>query len=195
LGGQRRPAGAEKYCGVRCSAGACASYREEVIAAGAPSEEVLDSAEPEPTRRSRPWVVPVVMLLVVLAGLFGFRALQPDPVEEVPRSSTSAEPEDADPSLVDASARRLYGELPPTGAQSFSSAVSAATLVVRMNCRQDIESWAASLITSADSYDQATFLMRPANRALGTFVVQVELTWTVDHFSYAVVAGHVERCV
>ncbi len=173
-----------------------ASYRGAVTAADAPSEELLDSAEREvrPVSR-RPWVLPLVVLLVAAAGLFGFQALQPVPFTEPRKTSPTSQSVAADPSLVDASARRLYGDVEPTGAQSFSSAVRAATEVVKTLCRTDIPSWAASLVSSDDSYDQAVFLMSPANRAFGTFVVQVELSWTVDHFAYAAVAGHVERCV
>ncbi len=173
-----------------------ASYRGAVTAAGAPSEELLDSAEREvrPVSRRR-WVLPLVVLLVAAASLFGFQALQPAPFTEPPQASPTSESVAAEPALVDASARRLYGEVAPTGAQGFSSAVRAATEVVQTLCRTDIPSWAASLVSSDDSYGQAVFLMSPANRAFGTFVVQVELTWTVDHFGYAAVAGHVERCV
>lgn len=166
-----------------------------MTAAGAPGEELLDSVEPERRPPSRRWAVPVVAVLIVTAGLFGFQALQPHPVAEQTQPSATSETSTADPALVDASARRLYGEVPPTGAQSFSSAVRAANEVVQIHCRAEVPSWAASLVSSDDSYDQAVFLMSPANRAFGTFVVQVELTWTVDHFAYAVVAGHVERCV
>ncbi len=172
------------------------SYRVDVTATGTPGEELLDSTEPERSSRSWPWVVPAMAVLVAVAALFGFQALQPDPMADIAQPTrATTETVTADPSLVDASARRLYGEVPPTGAQGFSSAVSAATSVVRTLCRPDVPSWAARLISSDDSYDQATFLMSPANRAFGTFVVQVELTWTVDHFSYAAVAGQVERCV
>lgn len=171
------------------------SYRGEVTAAGAPSEELLDSAEQEPRPRSRGWVALVLALLLVAIGLFGFQALQPDPVtgraEPTQTSVTSA----ADPSLVDASARREYGESQRTGVQSFSLAVRVANDVVRIYCRADVPSWAANLVSSSESYEQATFLMSPANRAYGTFFVQVELTWTVDHYSFAAVAGHLERCV
>lgn len=170
-------------------------YRVAVTATGT-GEEFLDSAEPEPRPRSRRWLVAAAVVGVVLAALFGFQALQPDPVPEQPVSSpTSSSAEVADPSLVDASAARIYGELQLDGLQSFSTAVRAATTVVRIHCRTDIPSWAASLVSSGVAYDQAVFLMSPANRAYGTFVVQVELTWTVDHYAYAVVAGHVERCV
>lgn len=144
---------------------------------------------------SRPWLLPLVTILIAAAGVFGFQALQPDPITEPRQPSPTSQPAAAEPSLVDASARRLYGDIEPTGAQGFSSAVRAATDVVRTFCRTDIPSWAASLVSSDDSYDQAVFVMSPANRAFGTFVVQVELSWTVDHFAYAVVAGHVERCV
>ncbi len=172
-----------------------ASYGGDVTAAGAPSEELLDSAEREVTPVPRPWILPLVVILLAAVGVFGFQTLQPDPITEPRQTSPTSQPAAADPSLVDASARRLYGEIEPTGAQSFSSAVRAATEVVQALCRTDIPSWAASLVSSDDSYDRAVFLMSPANRAFGTFVVQVELSWTVDHFSYAAVAGHVERCV
>lgn len=165
---------------------------------GPPSEDLLDSAGPDTHPRSRPragLVVSIAAVLLVVAGLFGFQALQPEPAAEPAQPTQISETATADPSLVDASARRLYGELPPLGAQSFSAAVSAATQVVRIHCRPEVPSWAATLISSGDSYDRATFLMSPANRRYGTFVVQVELTWMVDHFAYAVVAGHVERCV
>ena len=186
--GQRHPAGVEST--TLCSS----TYRGEVTAAGAPSEDLLDSAEQERRARSRPWAVPVGVLLLVMVGLFGFQALQPDPAAEAPQPSAISAIAATDPAIVDASARRLNGELPPTGAQGFASALRAATDVVGIHCREDIPSWAARLINSGDGYDQATFVMSPANRTYGTFVVQVELTWTVDHFNYAVVAGHVERC-
>jgi len=168
-----------------------------VTAAGAPSEEVseeiLDSSEQGPRSRTRQWVVPVAAVLLVLATLFGFQALQPDAPEQAPPSETGGSA--ADPSLVDASARRLSGEVTPSGVQGFSTALSAATEVVRLHCRADIPSWSATLISSGENYDEAIFLMSPANRRFGTFVVQVELTWIDDHYGYAVVAGHVERCI
>lgn len=169
----------------------------DVTAGGAPGEEVLDSAEPGPGPRPRlrRWLGAGLVILAVLAGLFAFQALQPDPVSDTQASPTrtSASPT-ADPSLVDDSARRTYGESPRTGAQGFSLAVRVADDVVHIFCRRDIPSWAATLVTSADAYSQATFLMSPANREFGTFVVQVELTWTVDHYSYAAVTGHLEQC-
>jgi len=169
-----------------------------VTATGSPGEEVIDSAEPEPGPPSRRWLAAAVAAVALLGALFGFQALQPDPVPDQPLStptSSSTSTDAADPSLVDASATRIYGELQPEGLQNFSTAVGAATDVVRIYCRTDIPSWSATLISSGNAYDQAVFLMSPANRAFGTFVVQVELTWTVDHYAYAVVAGHVERCV
>jgi len=176
------------------------SYGVAVTETGSPGEELLDSTESEsessPTLRR--WLVAAAVVGIALAALFGFQALQPDPVPDPPTATatpTTPAPDVADPSLVDASATRLYGDLPPAGVQNFSTAVNAATDVVRMQCRPDIVSWSASLIRSGNAYDQAVFLMSPANRSFGTFVVQVELTWAVDHYSYAVVAGHVERCV
>lgn len=172
-------------------------YRVTVTATGSAGEELLDSTEPEPRPPSRRWLAAAIAAVAFLVVLFGFQALQPDPVPDEPMSSptsTSTSTKAGDPSLVDASATRIYGDLPADGLQNFSTAVSAATDVVRIYCRTDITSWSASLISSGNSYDQAIFLMSPANRAFGTFVVQVELTWTVDHYAYAVVAGHVERC-
>ncbi|MDQ3476692.1 MAG: hypothetical protein M3492_10280, partial [Actinomycetota bacterium] len=95
-----------------------------MTAADAPSEELLDSAEREvrPVSR-RPWVLPLVVLLLAAAGLFGLQALQPVPFTEPRKTSPTSQSVAADPSLVDASARRLYGDVEPTGAQSFSSAV------------------------------------------------------------------------
>lgn len=167
---------------------------------GAPREDVLDSADPEPRPLPRRWLalgIPVAALLIVAAVLFGLQALQPDPPTEqvqTPATGSSSAATTADPSLVDDTARRLYGDLPPMGARNFSTAVRAATDVVNIYCRPDIPSWSATLITSGDSYDRAIFLMSPANRRFGTFVVQVELVWAGDRFAYSVVAGHVERC-
>jgi len=169
-----------------------------VTVAGSPGEELIDSADAKPT--PRPWRLLTVaaVIVAIAAGLFAFQALQPEPAPDQSTSTPSPTEESttspADPSLVDASARRLYGDLQPEGTQSFSTAVSAATDIVRIYCRPDIPSWAATLITSDDAYNQATFLMSPANRAYGTFVVQVELTWSTDHYAFAVIAGHVERC-
>jgi hypothetical protein len=167
-----------------------------VTATGSPGEELLDSTEPEPEPkpRARRWLAAATLVGAVLAALFGFQALQPDPVPDQPVSTPTSTSAAADPSLVDASARRIYGELEPDGLQNFSTAVRAATDVVRIHCRADIPSWSASLISSGEAYDEAVFLMSPANRAFGTFVVQVELTWSVDHYAYAVVAGHAEQC-
>lgn len=137
----------------------------------------------------------LVLIVAVLAGLFAFQALQPDLVADQAEPSQIATTSRADPSLVDDTARRLTGDTGIGGSQTFSTAIRAATSVVRTLCRSDIPSWAATLVTSSDSYDEATFLMTPANRAYGTFVVQVELTWSGDHYLYAAVAGHVERCV
>jgi len=140
----------------------------------------------------------MLIVAAVIAGLFAFQALQPDPVTDQADSSesdTAATTTRADPSLVDESATRLTGDTGIGGSQNFSTAIRAATAVVRALCRSDIPSWAATLVTSAESYEQATFLMTPANRRNGTFVVQVELTWSVDRYLYAAVAGHVERCV
>lgn len=167
----------------------------DVTASGAPSEEVLDSAEHEPGPRSRRWLGVVLVVIAVLAGLFAFQALQPDPVTDSAEPTHTSAPAAADPSLVDASARRTYGESARTGAQSFALAVRVANDVVHIYCRPDIPSWAATLVTSENSYERATFLMSPANRTYGTFIVQVELTWTGDHYSFGVVAGHLERCV
>lgn len=165
---------------------------------GAAAEDVLDSAEGQPKPSKRAWVAVVILALAVAVGLLGFQALQPDPAADRAESTAGATAPEAgaaaDPSLVDSSARRLYGELPPQGSRTFSSAVRAANDVVRIHCRPDVPSWAATLISSGDGYDEATFIMSPANRRYGTFVVQVELVWSVDHYSYAVVAGHVERC-
>jgi len=61
-----------------------------VTAAGAPSEDLLDSAEQERRARSRPWAVPVGVLLLVMVGLFGFQALQPDAAAEASTLSASA---------------------------------------------------------------------------------------------------------
>lgn len=170
---------------------------DRVSGAGIPSEDLLDSAQPERTPGSRPWLLPALAVGLVLAGLFGFQALQPEPVPDSSETAsvgqTSEEPP-ADPSLVDASARRLYGDVGVGGAQNFSTAIRAANAVVDVYCRSDIPSWSASLISSGESYDRAIFLMTPANRRYGTFVVQVELTWIVDQYSFAVVAGHVEQC-
>ena len=172
-----------------------------VTAVGPPGEEVLDSDEDSPVRKATPGprrlVGGLVLVVAVVAGLFAFQALQPDPVidQAEPTTTTTTTTSPADPSLVDASARRLSGDTGIGGAQSFSTAIRAATAVVRQLCRSDIPSWAATLVTSNESYEQATFLMTPANRRYGTFFVQVELTWSVDHYLYAAVAGHVERCV
>ncbi|MBA3338783.1 MAG: hypothetical protein H0T54_03380 [Geodermatophilaceae bacterium] len=169
-----------------------------MTAAGSPGEEVLDSAEDtgrDVSPRSRRLAGALVLVAVLVVGLFAFRALQPEPVADQSEPSATSTTSRADPSLVDDSARRLYGDSGIGGAQNFSTAINAATTVVRVLCRTDIPSWAATLVTSSDSYDQATFLMSPANRTYGTFVVQVELTWSVDHYLYAVVAGHIEQCV
>lgn len=170
----------------------------DVTATGSPGEELLDSAEAEPRPRSRPWLTVAGLVVAALAALFAFQALQPAPVADQPISTPTSEMapsgEAVDPSLVDASASRIYGELQPGGLQGFSTAVRAANEVVRIHCRTDIPSWSASLISSENSYATAVFLMSPANRAYGTFVVQVELTWAVDHYAYAVVAGHAEQC-
>ncbi|MDQ4037462.1 MAG: hypothetical protein M3313_03705 [Actinomycetota bacterium] len=172
-----------------------------MTATGTPGEEILDSAErgAEPSRGSRRWLGLAALIVAMLAAVLAFPALQPEPASDRRGSSATsdvaASGEVADPSLVDASATRIYGELEPDGLQSFSTAVRAATDVVRIHCRADIPSWSASLISSGDAYDAAVFLMSPANRAFGSFVVQVELSWIVDHYSYAVVAGHVERCI
>ncbi|MDQ3733191.1 MAG: hypothetical protein M3400_04190 [Actinomycetota bacterium] len=172
-----------------------------MTAGGAPSEEVLDSAEDAAGRRATPGPRRVagalVLVAAVVAGLFAFQALQPDPVRDQtqPSATSTSATSRADPSLVDDSARRLTGDTGIGGARSFSTAIRAATAVVRDLCRSDIPSWAATLVTSDESYERATFLMTPANRRYGTFVVQVELTWSADRYLYAAVAGHVERCV
>lgn len=162
------------------------------------SEDLLDSTQDGPQRASRRWVMIVVTLALVAAAAVGFQALQPDPVptpESAQETTASTDGERVvDRVLVDASAARLYGDLEPGGGQNFFTAASAAEDVVQIHCRPDIPSWAAALITSGNSYDTAVFIMSPANRRYGTFVVQVELTWAGDHYSYAVVAGHVERC-
>jgi len=169
-----------------------------VTAAGSLGEELIDSADAKPT--PRPWRLLTVaaVIVAIAAGLFAFQALQPEPAPDQSTSTPSPTEESttspADPSLVDASASRIYGELQPGGLQGFSSAVRAANDVVLIHCRTDIPSWSANLISSENSYATAVFLMSPANRAYGTFVVQVELTWTVDHYAYAVVAGHAEQC-
>lgn len=171
-----------------------------MTAAGPPSEDILDSTEvlPRPRRRSPALRLAALLVLVVavLGALYAFQALQPEPVQDQASPSPSpAATSRADPSLVDQSARRLYGELEPTGARSFSAAARAATTVAEMSCRDDIPSWAATLVSSGEAYLEATFLMSPANRRYGTFVLQVELTWLEDHYTYAVVAGQVERCL
>lgn len=171
-----------------------------VTAAGPPGEEVLDSAEDlagrAPGARSRRVAGGLVIVAALVAALFAFQALQPDPVaEQQAEPSATTATSRADPSLVDDSARRLYGDTGIGGAQGFSTAIRAANAVVDEYCRSGIPSWAATLISSGESYDRAIFLMTPANRRYGTFVVQVELTWSVDHYLYAVVAGHIEQCV
>lgn len=169
-----------------------------VTAAGPPGEEVLDSAEDPadeaPTPGSRRLVGALLLVAVLITALFAFQALQPDPVAEPEQPRATTATSRADPSLVDESARRLSGDTGVGGVQGFSTAIRAANAVVDEYCRTDIPSWAATLITSGESYDRAIFLMSPANRRYGTFVVQVELTWSVDHYLYAVVAGHVEQC-
>lgn len=159
------------------------------------SEDVLDSADAGLKGPGRRWLRITLVCLALLGGLLAFQALAPDPVPELDGSAGRIETSAAEPSLVDASARRLYGDSAITGAQTFSTAVRAANAVVEIYCRPDVPSWSATLITSDDSYDQATFLMSPANRRYGTFVVQVELSWEVDRYSFAVIAGHVERCL
>ena len=169
---------------------------------GPPPEEVIDSDEDPARRNAAPGprrAIGVLVVAAVIAGLFAFQALQPDPVDDSAGSTTSSTESTstarADPSLVDESATRLTGDTGIGGSQTFSTAIRAATAVVRLLCRSDISSWAATLVTSDESYATATFLMSPANRRDGTFIVQVELTWSENRYLYAAVAGHVERCV
>lgn len=175
-----------------------------------PAEDVLDSGASRRGSRSRLRAALVLGLVVVLAagGLLLFQRLQPDPVPaDSAEASESAgaggrggpgggdQAEGGAPDLVDESAERVSGDAAANGGPSFSAALSAATEVVETLCSTDIPSWSARLVERApDGYDTAVFLMSPANRSFGTFVVQVELTWVGDHYAYTAVAGHVERC-
>lgn len=169
-----------------------------------PAEELLDSGGSRRGGRARLRAALVLALVAVLAvgGALLFQRLQPTPVDSTAatESSESAEAggdqaEGGDPDLVDESAERVSGDATRSGGPSFAAALTAATEVVETLCSTDIPSWSARLVERApEGYDAAVFLMSPANRSFGTFVVQVELTWVGDHYAYTAVAGHVERC-
>lgn len=151
--------------------------------------ELLDSATDRDT--GRPWAllaaVPVVLALVATLTLLTGPANDAAPAPPAARPSTPSEPAAPAEDLI--TGTRPATNLSPSG----NAAIGVARTVVEQYCDR-IESWRVRVEDPAGDYTDVVLVLTPAGPAYRSVSIRLEVTWQIDHYTWAGSRAALETC-